>query len=165
MTHYIFRHGETYFSKNDITYSKYLYSAEILPESISATEKIAEFLKEKNINKAYTSPFKRAIQTAKIITRKAKIKFETDKRIGEELINYGKETFEEFEARISGFVNELKSQKFQNIAICSHGWPIAALIALIIKDNLKKGDLGSYPKCGELIIIKNKLVEKIDFNS
>ena len=57
MIYYIFRHGETYFSKNDVPYGTKFNSAELLPEFIPVTERLGEYLKDKLGNNNFTSPF------------------------------------------------------------------------------------------------------------
>ena len=164
MNYYIFRHSETYFSKNDAHYGSLNETAEIIPEGVAATERLAKYLATKNINAFYSSPFKRCVQTAEIVEKITGKKFLTDTRIGEEMINYGKETFDELVDRIKKFLDEIKTKKYQGIAICSHGWPIASLVAQITKGEVSQNDLKSYPACGILIEIENGVTTKKDFN-
>ena len=164
MKFYIFRHAETYFSKFDIHYGESVESAEIIPEGIPATERLAKYLAGEDIDAYYTSPFKRCTQTAEIIEKITKMKFIKDARIGEEMINYGKETFNGVIDRVKDFLDQIKTKNFQRIAICSHGWPIAALVALITKGKAARNDFDDFPACGILIEIENGIVSKKDFN-
>ncbi|HLE48935.1 MAG TPA: histidine phosphatase family protein [Patescibacteria group bacterium] len=164
MTFYIFRHGATYFSKNKIFYGDAVETAEILPENTPIIKKLASYLKKVSIDKGFTSPYKRSVQTTDIIKKEIGLEFEIDDRLGEQMMLYGKETFKEFQKRLTDFVNEVKEKNYKNVAICSHGWPIAGLIAAILKGKIQKIDLLKYPETGELIIIKDGKVETIDFN-
>lgn len=164
MKYYIFRHSETYFSKYNIHYGGSLESAEIIPEGIPVTKRLAEYLKKKDFDRFFTSPFKRCVQTAEIIEEITGIKYIEDPRIGEEMINCGKETFEDVVERIKNFLEEIKLKNYKAVAICSHGWPIAILTTLITKGKVSHQDLDNFPECGILIEIKNgKLLTK-NFN-
>ena len=81
MKFYIFRHAETYFSKFDIHYGESVESAEIIPEGIPVTERLAKYLAGEDIDAYYTSPFKRCTQTAEIIEKITKMKFIKDGQI------------------------------------------------------------------------------------
>src|SRR3972149_2054205 len=111
MKFYIFRHAETYFSKFDIHYGESVESAEIIPEGIPVTERLAKYLAGEDIDAYYTSPFKRCTQTAEIIEKITKMKFIKDARIGEEMINYGKETFNGVIDRVKDFLDQIKTKK------------------------------------------------------
>lgn len=164
MNYYIFRHGESYFSKHHIPYGKKIESAEILAEGIPTIKKIGKYLTKKRIDAYFSSPYKRCVQTAEIIKKITNEEFILDSRISEEMINRKKETFEELVKRLRNFLDYVKSKKFENVAICSHGWPIAALAALITKDEVKLKDLDNYPKPGMLIEIKKKSIRVHNFN-
>lgn len=165
MNHYIFRHGESYFSKHHIPYGKEIESAEILAEGIPTSKKVGKYLAKKNIDVYFSSPYKRCVQTAEIIEQITNEEFVLDARIGEEMINRKKETFEELVKRLRNFLDYIRSKRFESVAICSHGWPIAALVALITKGEVKLRDLDNYPKPGMLIEIKNKSIKSLDFNN
>lgn len=158
-TYYIFRHGETYFSKRDIPYGDKVETAEILPEFIPTVEKLAEYLKDKIGTANYSSPFLRCRQTTEIVTRITGKEFITDQRIGEELLTHGRETYEEMVSRFSDFVSEMEINSDEVITICTHGWPISILTNLITKGEMKKEWLDNIIKPGELIIIKDGKVE------
>lgn len=164
MNYYLLRHAESYFSKHHIPYGDQIETAEILPEGIPITKKIGAYLVKQDIEAYFASPYKRCVQTARIIEKIVNKKFTLDKRIEEEKINRKKETFEEMVERLENFLDYTKSKKFESVAICSHGWPIAALFALITKGQVKLEDLDKYPKPGLLIEIKNKSVKYHDFN-
>lgn len=164
MIYYIFRHGETYFSKNNIHYGEHYADADILPEAVPVIEKIAEYLKDKISDDNYTSPFKRAIQTVEIVERITGKIFLPDERLQEEKLSRAGETLEQLEKRLKSFVKEMDNNKFKVVTICSHGWPISAFLGLLTKGYITKIDLGTYPKCGQLITVEGKTVKTLDFN-
>ena len=157
MIFYLFRHGETYFSKNHLRYGDQVESAEILPEGIPQIIKIAQKLKENSINQIYSSPLKRCVQTVDIIKKEIPgIKVVFDKRIEEEKISRYLETFKDQTQRIKNFLDEVKTKKYQKVGICSHGWPIAVMIRLLKEKKVYTFNLLNYPKCGEIITIETK---------
>ena len=164
MIYYIFRHGETYYSKNDVLYEDNNMTAEILPESIPVSERMANYLLDKIDDQNYTSPFIRAVQTVDIITKITKKKFLPDERLKEEGLSRAEETFRQLEGRLKNFINEIEGKKFNNVAICSHGWPIATMLAILIKGKVNRTDLGNFPKCGQLLIVENRSLKTLDFN-
>lgn len=164
MLYYIFRHGETFYTKNNLHYGENYKSAEILTEGIPVIEKLGKYLKGVIVDAGYTSPFMRAIQTTDIISKIAGYKFTPDDRIREEGLSRAEETLEDLEIRLKDFLSEKEKSNFGAIAICSHGWPIAALLSIITKGNVTKKDLGEFPKCGQLLIIENKSLKTMDFN-
>lgn len=163
MNYFIFRHSETYFSKNRLSYGDNIESAPILKEGIPVMKKLGKYLAKQNIDLYFTSPYKRSLQTAEIIQEITGKKFIIDERLSEEKISRRKESHKDLEKRLRSFLHEIKKTKAKSIAICSHGWPIAALSAIITKDAVSLKDLDNYPLSGELIIIKNKKVRKISF--
>ncbi len=164
MIYYIFRHGETFYTKNNFPYGENFETAEIIPESVPVIERIGSYLKDKIADNNYTSPFKRALQTVEIIENITGKKFIVDERLSEEGLSRAQETINQLEERLKGFVANIENNKVSSIAICSHGWPIAALIAILTKGNVTKMDLSCFPKCGELTIIENKSIKTLDFN-
>lgn len=164
MIYYIFRHGETFYTKNNFPYGENFETAEILPESVPVIEKIGEYLKDKIANNNYTSPFKRALQTVEIIEKITGKKFVVDERLKEEGLSRAHETIIQLEERLKDFIIDMEKRKIENVAICSHGWPIAALIAILTKGNVTKMDLSCFPKCGVLTIIEDKRAKTLDFN-
>lgn len=162
MNFYIFRHGETFETKNNIPYGERVYSADILPEGIPAIERLANYLKGAKTDANFSSPFKRCVQTTNIVTKITKKDFVLDDRIGEFVRE--KETFEILFKRIKNFTHELKDKNYHNIAVCTHGYPISALTQLISKGKISEEQLDSYPHPGILIEIKDKNAKFIDFN-
>lgn len=164
MIYYIFRHGETFYTKNNLHYGENYESAEILAEGIPVVEKLGEYLKGITVDAGYTSPFKRAIQTTDIVSKITGYKFKPDDRIREEGLSRAEETLEDLESRLKDFLSEMERSKHKAIAICSHGWPIAALLAIVTKDSVTKKDLGEFPRCGQLTIVENNSIKTLDFN-
>jgi broad specificity phosphatase PhoE len=164
MIFYIFRHGETFFTKNEVPYGDSYESAEILPEAIPVIEKIGNYIKNKIENDNYTSPFKRATQTVEIVEKITGKKFIPDERIKEEGLSRAWETIDQLEERLRNFISEMENKKAEKVAVCSHGWPIAAMISILTRNKLTKYDLSSFPKCGILIIIEDASLKTLDFN-
>jgi broad specificity phosphatase PhoE len=164
MIYYIFRHGETFYTKNNFPYGENFETAEILPESVPVIERIGEYLKDKIADNNYTSPFKRALQTVEIVEKITGKKFVVDERLREEGLSRAKESINQLEERLNCFVADMDSKNVSNIAVCSHGWPIAALIAILTKGNVTKMDLSCFPKCGVLTVIEGKSIKTLDFN-
>lgn len=159
---YIFRHGQTYFSKNQLPYEDKVKSASILPEGIIAVNKIAKDLKSVETDADFTSPFKRCLQTTKIVSEVTGKKFIKD----ENLRDWDPQT-EKVQAmieRILIFCKELKTENYKAVSICTHGYPINALIAYFTKGSIEEPDLHNFPKCGILVSIIDGKVSYRDFN-
>lgn len=154
MIFYLFRHGETYFSKNHVPYGEKGDLANILKEGIPAIKKIALILKKNNVNIIYSSPIKRCVQTVKIIQKEVpSIKVIYKQDLEEEKIIRNLETFSERVEKIKSTLDEIIKEKHKKIAICSHGWPITIMNAILKKEKPNKLDLHKYPKCGEIVVI------------
>jgi broad specificity phosphatase PhoE len=162
MDFFIFRHGETYFSKFDVSYGDMMESAEILPEGIPTIERLGKYMKDVETDANFSSPYLRCRQTVEIIERIAHKKFVYEERLKD--MSQDKETIESMIKRISGFYKELIKEKYNSVAICSHGYPINVLSALATKGRVNNTDLYNYPQSGVLVIIKNKKKEYLDFN-
>lgn len=160
MNFYIFRHSETYFSKTDTPYGKSEDTAEILPEGIPVTERLAGHLKNIRFDELFSSPYKRCVQTVEIIGKIIKQKFSFDEKLSE----FRNENIQEMVARLENFIKSLEGKNYNNIAICTHGYPIAVLTDLILKGEFDEKNLDNYPNPGVLLIFKEGKLEKIDFN-
>jgi broad specificity phosphatase PhoE len=161
MDFYIFRHGETYFSKNKLPYyEEQIESAEILPEGIPAIEKLAHKLKNIQTDANFTSPYRRCLQTTEIVEKISGKKFKIDER----LHDFKSEPIKKMAERLNRFLKEIKDKNYKSIAICTHGYPIAVLRSLITKGKFELDKLNYYPKPGILTVIKNGKVKLIDFN-
>lgn len=160
MDFYIFRHGQTFFSKNEIPYGEQVETAEILTEGIPAIKRLAEYLKDIQTDANFTSPYKRCIQTTNIVSEITDKKFEIDFR----LHDFNSETIGEMVERMKNFFEEISLRSYKSVAICTHGYPISVLKNLITEDESYIKNLGSYPKSGILTIIKMGKIETVDFN-
>lgn len=157
MIFYIFRHGQTYFSKNHLQYGDKIRSAEILPEGIPQIKVIAEKLKKDGVKTIYSSPYKRCVQTVGIVKREIPdVRIIYRENFGEQKITTRLEGFKDMVNRIEKTLNEIKKKELDKVAICSHGWPIAVMIKLLKYKKVTRLSLINYPKCGELIIINIK---------
>lgn len=162
MDYYIFRHGQTYFSKFNVHYGKKVETAEILPEGIPAIKRLANYLKDVKTNKNFTSPYLRCLQTAEIIKKEIGWQFEIDQKLHD--YNRYIESVSDMVKRIQSFWEELEQKNFQTVAICTHGYPTSTLTQLITKGSVSEAELDGYPETGVLTIIKDGKVELIDFN-
>jgi len=162
MNLYIFRHASTYFSKNDISYGDQIENAEILPEGIPAAKKLAEYLKNIPTDANFSSPFRRCLQTVEIVKEITGKNFVIDERLKD--YDFLKENVDEMVSRVKDFNNFLAGTNYGSVAICTHGYPINALINLTIKGNVVPSDLENYPDTGILVVIKDKKVEYLNFN-
>ena len=162
MNLYIFRHGETYFTKHDIDYGDKVETAEILEEGKLAIIKLANYLKEIKTDANFTSPFKRCTQTSDIVADVTSKKFAKDERLHDWVPE--KETVKEVIQRILNFSKELEAKNFQSVAICTHGYPINALIAYFTKGFIREIDLDNFPDCGVLVSIEEGKESYKDFN-
>lgn len=162
MNFYIFRHGETQESKNHTSYSTRIETSAILPEGIPTIKRLARYLKKISPDGNYSSPYLRCRQTVEIIEQITKTDFISDKRISE--FRRDKEDLDSMIYRITNFYEDIKRKNLNNIAICTHGYPVASLVLLITKGNVDKNDINNYPNPGVLIEIKEKKTNYLDFN-
>ena len=158
--YYIFRHGQTKYSKYHLPYPKDNRFVEILPESKVAIEKLAKYLKKIKSLKNFSSEYRRCQQTAEIVTKITGLKFKKDKRLNEK----SGENFGDFKARVKDFIEEIEKKNYEMVMICSHGAIIAALRKMLLKKSLRITNLPFYPKTGVLMIVNGKKIEYIDFN-
>jgi len=159
---FIFRHGETNHTKKHIPYGDQIFSADILPEGIPVIKKLAEHVSKIPIDAAYSSPFKRTRQTVDIVAPITGFEFAYDERIGDYL---DEEPMDKFNARIKSFIDEIRKTGARNALICTHGYPIAAMIQYITKGKIELDEMKNYPVPGVLVEIKGGKVNYRDFNS
>lgn len=164
---YIFRHGDTERTNNLLF--KFLIgikdsrNLKILPKAVPALKKIGEFLKNIPTNENFRSPYLRCEESAQIVSEYSKKKFIVDNRIREFEANG--EKFSDFYKRVSSFLNDVQKKNYPAVSICTHGAVIAALKYMIIYGSFHHFQVFDYPSPGEVLIIKDKKVERIDFNS
>lgn len=160
---YIFRHGITFQTKNNIAYTdETVESSPILEEAKPSLIKLGSHLQSVVTDANYTSPFLRCIQTVEIVAEVSGKNFLPLDLLGE----YAdwKESFQEFHIRMRKLIEYLNSQKLESAAICTHGGVISALKYLLVKGNYEPQDVTDYPSPGVLTIIENKNIEVVDFN-
>ena len=159
--YYIFRHGETYYTKNLMLYPVDNFSVEILPEGIPALERLAGYLKNIPSDYNVSSEYKRCQQSIKIVGEISGLHFEKDARLNE----FNRETFEDLVKRLEIFVKELKEKKYSTVIICTHGAVIAGLKNILVGSEYEKSEIMDYPRPGVLTIAGDNTIEEIDFNS
>lgn len=167
-TFYIFRHGETFVTKGQnlwyypkflpttaLSYGTKIFSASILDEGKPVLRRMGKYLKNIQTDYNASSQFRRCRQTVQIISEEAKKEFVFDKRLNELVF----ETPWFLKRRVIGFLKEIDIKGYQSIAICTH----AAIIALLASILTKK--LVAFPKPGMLLIIRDKKITALDFNT
>ncbi|MGA2910577.1 MAG: histidine phosphatase family protein [Candidatus Microgenomates bacterium] len=163
--YYIFRHGDTKDSGSlfvrIIGHLENTFTLPILSKGIPALEKIGNFLKDVPTDANFCSPYLRCVDSAKIVGTVAKKRFQSDERIAE--LEDG-EPFSSFYTRVNNFLNEIDKKNYSAISICTHGAVIAAIKHLKTSGKFFFFQVLDYPKPGNLIIIKNKKIEDVDFN-
>jgi broad specificity phosphatase PhoE len=159
--YYIFRHGDTFYSKNRTSYPEDNFSVEILPQGIPALEKIGAYFKNITVDYSVSSEYLRCQQSNKIVGEISGLKFEKDARLNE----FSHEVFDNLVERLESFVGEMEEKKYQTIVICTHGAVIAGLKNILMGSDYEKSEMVDYPRPGVLTIIEDKIIEEIDFNS
>jgi len=158
---YLLRHGQYQNQKNIAPFR--LPGFPLTKLGREQIDKVADFLKDKNIKLIYSSSILRCKQTAEIIGRQLglKVKFsdqiletktpfqgmalEKFKQKGQDTfihpfhLEHGGETINEVYQRAMGFLNKmLVNNKGKNILIVSHGDPLMVLIYSLADKNLAK---------------------------
>lgn len=162
MTYYIFRHGQTFESKHKILYGENVEKAEILLEGIPTVKKIGEFIKEKNVDAFFASPYLRCRQTVSIISEIIGKEFQFDDKLGE--FRREREGIPDFINRVKNFLELKIDSSIKSIAICTHGYVVSALRELIINGHVQEERLNDYPETGVIVKIENKIATIMDFN-
>lgn len=157
---YIFRHGETFFSKNEIPYGENVLTAPILEEGIPSIKRIGETLKGIDSEYCVASPVLRCKQTVGIIKEISGNDFEFDDKITE----YNNETIEALRQRVQEFINKLNEGGYKTVFICTHGAVIAALKHLCTSATFEIENLIDYPDTGIIVAIENGIVREINCN-
>ncbi len=160
MNWYICRHGQTYFSKNDIDYGREIHSAEILDEGRPVTKKIAHFLSGIPTDVNLCSEYKRCRQTAEIISKITNKEFIFDSRLNE----YFDESFDHLRSRVQNLIQEMEEKKYKNILIVTHGGVMSALKYLLTVGKYEDKNLMDYPPTGNVLKITNNNLEILNFN-
>jgi len=158
--YYLFRHGQTFFTKFHLSYFWNSFSVGILPEAVPALKRLAAYLKNIPSDLNASSQFKRCTQSAEIITGITGKEFSVDSQLNE----YYKETFDTFRKRIKNFITKVERNNYQTVIVCTHGAVISAIKHLLLKGSFGKFQLLDYPKPGILVCIEDKKIKQIDFN-
>lgn len=165
MVLYIFRHGDTKDSGNLlarlIDHMNDSHALPILSKGIPALERIGNYLKDIPTDADFCSPYLRCTDSAKIVGTLAKKKYLPDERLQE--MENG-ETFSSLFRRVKDFLDEVDKKNYSAISICTHGAVIAAIKHLKTSGRFFFFQIIDYPAPGNLTIIKNGKVTKIDFN-
>ncbi len=150
-------------------------SSRLTEKGIAQAEKLGEELKKKKIDFIYASPFKRTLETAKIIAKAVGAEVKTDKRLVE--INFGSlngssiekylgffanqlerfvkappggETLSEVKRRVMEFWQEINAQHVgKNILIVGHGDPLWLMAASTHGLGNEAVDQEPYPDTGK----------------
>lgn len=160
--YYIFRHGETLYSKNNISYPTDSFAIEILPESIPTLEKMARYLKNISSDYNVSSEYVRCQQSVKIISEISGLEFKKDSRLNE--LGDNNENFTNFTERLVSFISDIDKKHYKNVVICTHGAVISAAKRILSGTSFERGDLSDYPRPGVILCIENGKIEEIDFN-
>ncbi len=162
MNFYLFRHGITYASKNGLEYGKSEETAGILKEAFPSLKRLGQYLKTIPTDANLTSPYKRCLETVDIVSRFSEKEFGIDERLGECRLDL--ESMENFFDRIKEFMESLKKAKYENVLLCSHGYPLEAIIQYISDGKFDGEKLDPFPDTGVLTIYENGKFSLKDFN-
>lgn len=158
--YYIFRHGETFSTRDKVPYGDKQYEAEVLPEGIEPIKRLANYLAYTKTDYHITSELIRCLQTSQIVTQITGKKFEQNPLLNE----YLEDAFDEFKERMKTLVASLEEEHGRTYLICTHGAVISALKHLIIYGEYEEQNLMDFPVPGTLMIINNTGSEIVDFN-
>ena len=159
-TYFIFRHGETFATRDKTVYGDRQLSAEILPEGIPAIKRLAEYLKNVNADEHYRSEFLRVKQTTDIISEITGKEFAAEPMLNE----FMESSFDEFHARMKTLIDKYESAENKTYMLCTHGDVIAAFRYILTEKDFLVEDHTDYPHPGTLAIIKEGEYELLDFN-
>lgn len=131
---YFFRHGQTNENEQGQRYGTG-FDAWLTDSGIVQATKLQEYFANKQIDVVYSSPLKRAIDSAKIAINNSNIKIITDERLIEAAFGFWYSNNDEKQKRITENFNRIKScfddilakDNHSNIAIASHGGVTRAL--------------------------------------
>lgn len=152
----------THFSKNGLPYGDMVETAEILPEGIPSIKRLGEYLKNIQTDANFTSPYKRCLETSGIVSEITGKKFVVDENLRDWDPRNG--TVEEMVERILTFCHNMQHTTYNSLSLCTHGYPINAIVAFFIKGKIESDDLDNYPETGVLTTIEDGKVNYINFN-
>jgi len=159
-TFYLFRHGQTYYSKNEIPYGTNEHTADILDEARPPIEQIGQFLSTVPIDTAFRSELRRCEQTAHIIESTVQFRFTPTPLCNE----FMEDSFEAFYKRMQTLTEMLEKASGDGIAVCTHGAVIAALKKMLLGQEFGAHDLMYYPKTGVVVKVSEGKLLELDFN-
>lgn len=159
-TFYIFRHGETFASKNGTGYGDQVFTAPILEEGIPIIEAMGEYLKKIKTDYNVSSEIERCRQTVTIISRITGKEFIFDERLNEPFM----ESFQNISDRLTSLLDDIKKNKYHSILICTHGAIIGTLLGFFTKQQFAEENLYNYPPPGVLTIVKGTFIKQLNFN-
>lgn len=159
-TFYFFRHGETFYSKNNVPYGNDIHLASLLDEGIPAIERLGKKLATFPIESGYSSTYHRVLQTVEIVNKQLDVPFAKDHRLDEMNLD---ESIEDVGKRVSSFLEDPEVVKHKHVAICTHGAVLAAAKHLIQTGVFTPYDLPDYPKPGVLWIFEGKKLTEYSF--
>lgn len=159
-TFYIFRHGETFVTKNGGWYWFRVYNAPILDEGKPAIKRMAKYLKTIPSDINYVSPYLRCRQTADIVNKVTGKGFVVDKRIRE----YFVETPWMFASRIKNFLEDVERHNYKTVMICTHAGVITQLIKQITRTYAQEKGIQTFPRPAILTIASKRGIRQINFN-
>ena len=130
--------------------------AQLTAEGQEQAEKLALFLDKYRINRIFSSPFERAIQTIAPFAHKQNLKIEVDERLKERILSSehlsdwleklkrsfededlkftGGESSKEATERIVSFIKEISKMQTDHVAIVTHGNLSALLLNYLSQD-------------------------------
>lgn len=171
---YLIRHGETTGDIEDRYGGD--YDDDLTEKGKKQAEELAKKLQKKGIQTIFSSPLKRAQQTAKILSKALQVNIQTVKEIKErnrcgiltgmirsqakekypeafekvqEFKNTieGAEDYKKFVKRITKAFEKLLKENFQTIAVVTHGGPLS-----IIFEHILKVKWGRAEDCGYAVL-------------
>ena len=157
-TIYLVRHGLSTHSTHG--YGKKKLTAPMLQEGIPAILRLSTALKKLPDSANISSEIIRCRETAAIISQVTGKKFTFDKRLNEAY----HETIGEIRQRVVSFLTDISHQPQTHVIICTHGVIIAAIKNLLVAEKFVTRQQYDYPQAGELVIVRGKNVETINFN-
>jgi broad specificity phosphatase PhoE len=149
----IIRHGETIENSQRICQGQ--TQGTLSEKGIGQAQRVGKYLQNKDISQIYTSPLKRAVDTANIVNGFLKIKIiKEDKRLIERFMGVlegqllpadyvagqfieGAETFQDIKTRLAEFLSELHSiHQDKTILLVTHSQTIAVLNAILASKDI-----------------------------
>lgn len=157
---YLFRHGETFATRDSREYGDQVLTAPILDSGKPAIVKIGQYLADKNIDVFISSEILRCQQTSEIVSREINKQFTTDPRLNE----YYNETFGQMRGRIIKFIDSLDQYKGKTVLVCTHGACLSALKHLLLFGKYELQNLMDFPKPGVIWEVVDSGLHEVNFN-